>query len=70
MSRRCLPDVLETNKMFTTKGFISVSKKFKSASFKPLSNKPISNKSKVNSRQIQDVLGPNNFDINRILKLK
>ena len=51
-SWRRLPEVLETNKMFTWKESISVSKISKSVSDKSLSNKPISEKSKANPRQI------------------
>ena len=52
----CLPDVLETNKVFTGKESISLSNIFKSVSDKSLSNKPISDKSKKNPRKIQEAL--------------
>ena len=51
-SWRRLPEVLETNKMFTGKESISVSKISKSVSDKSLWNKPISENSKANPRQI------------------
>ena len=52
MSWGGLPDVLETNKIFTGKKSISVSSKYKSVSEKSLSKKPIHYKFKTSSRQI------------------
>ena len=47
---------LETNKIFTGKESISISKKYKSGSDKFLSNKPMSDTSKANPKQIYDAL--------------
>ena len=46
MSSSRVPEVLETNKMFTGKGSISLLNKYKSVSGKSLYNKPISTKLK------------------------
>ena len=51
MSSSRVPEVLETNKMFTGKGSISLLNKYKS-----VSGKSLFNKTKANSRQIQDAL--------------
>ena len=47
---------LETNKIFSGKESISISKKYKSGSDKFLFNKPMSDKSKANPKQIYDAL--------------